>query len=58
MTVVVQDGFAAIDAVLPAPNALPRLSLGAVEDLSHGGGDRVHSVLVDEREQATLSDAR
>src|SRR5439155_661248 len=57
VAVVVEDRLAVVDAVRPAPHALPRLALGAVEDLLHRAGDGLRPVLVEERQEPARTDS-
>ncbi|OLB52553.1 MAG: hypothetical protein AUH99_04915 [Candidatus Rokubacteria bacterium 13_2_20CM_2_70_11] len=57
MAVVVQDRLAPVDAILPGPDARPRLRLGAVEDLVHHTHDGLRPVLVGEGQEPSLADA-
>jgi hypothetical protein len=58
VAVVVEDGLALEDPVLPAPDALAALALGAVEDLADGLEHGLEPVLVHQLEQPSLADAR
>src|SRR5439155_1593447 len=55
VAVVVEDGLAPVDPVLPAGDAGPRLALGAVEDRLDGLGRHRGAVLGEEGEEPPLA---